>query len=35
MENWFSLLQKNVLNQHVWATRVDLRLAIVYWIEAR
>lgn len=35
MENWFSLLQKNVLNQHSWATREDLRLAIVYWIEAR
>ena len=35
MENWFSLLQKNVLNQSAWATREDLRLAIVYWIEAR
>jgi len=35
MENCFSLLQKNVLNQHTWATREDLRLAIVYWIEAR
>lgn len=34
-ENWFSLLQKNVLNQHPWATREDLRLAIIYWIEAR
>ena len=35
MENWFSLLQKNVLNQHSWDTREQLRLAIVHWIEAR
>ncbi len=35
MENWFSLLQKNVLNQQQWATRDELRLAIVHWIEAR
>lgn len=35
MENWFSLLQKNVLNQHSWDTREDLQLVIVYWIEAR
>ncbi len=35
MENWFSLLQKNVLNQQQWTTRDELRLAIVYWIEAR
>lgn len=35
MENWFSLPQKNVLNQRSWATREDLRLAIFYWIEAR
>ena len=31
----FSLLQKNVLNQHTWATSDQLRLAIVHWIEAR
>ena len=35
MESFFSLLQKNVLNQHSWATRDQLRLAIVHWIEAR
>ena len=35
MENRFSVLQKNVLNQHSWGTREDLDLAIVYWIEAR
>lgn len=35
MESFFSLLQKNVLNQHAWATRDQLRLAIVHWIEAR
>lgn len=35
MESFFSLLQKNVLDQHTWATRDQLRLAIVYWIEAR
>ncbi len=35
MENFFSLLQKNVLNQKTWDSREDLRLAIVYWIEAR
>jgi putative transposase len=35
MESFFSLLQKNVLNQHTWATRDQLRLAIVHWIEAR
>ena len=35
MESFFSLLQKNVLNQHkVWATRQELRLAIITWIEA-
>ena len=33
MESFFSLLQKNVLNRHSWATRDDLRLAIVTWIE--
>jgi len=33
MESFWSLLQKKVLNQHAWATRQDLRLAIVTWIE--
>ncbi|MBB2925495.1 transposase InsO family protein [Cellulomonas cellasea] len=34
MESFFALLQKNVLNRHrSWATRQDLRLAIVTWIE--
>ena len=32
MENFFSLLQKNVLNTRRWDTREDLRLAIVTWI---
>ncbi|MBB2899213.1 transposase InsO family protein, partial [Kineococcus radiotolerans] len=29
----FSLLQKNVLNRRRWASREELRLAIVSWIE--
>jgi putative transposase len=33
MESFFSLLQKNVLDRQRWATRADLRLAIVTWIE--
>ena len=33
MESFFSLLQKNVLNQQRWSTREELRLAIVNWIE--
>ena len=33
MESFFSLLQKNVLDRQRWATRQDLRLAIVTWIE--
>ncbi len=33
MESFFSLLQKNVLNRKRWATREELRLAIVTWIE--
>lgn len=33
MESFFSLLQKNVLNRRTWATRDELRLAIVTWIE--
>jgi transposase InsO family protein len=33
MESFFALLQKNVLNRGRWATRHDLRLAIITWIE--
>jgi transposase InsO family protein len=33
MESFFSLLQKNVLNSRSWATRDELHLAIVHWIE--
>ncbi|BAX98796.1 transposase-like protein [Mycobacteroides stephanolepidis] len=33
MESFFSLLQKNVLNRHRWATHQQLRLAIMTWIE--
>jgi putative transposase len=33
MESFFSLLQKNVLNRQRWATRDELRIAIVTWIE--
>lgn len=33
MEPFFALLQKNVLDQHRWATRSELRYAIVTWIE--
>ena len=33
MESFFSLLQKNVLDRQTWATREDLRIAIVTWIE--
>lgn len=33
MESFFALLQKNVLNRRSWATREDLRIAIVTWIE--
>lgn len=33
MESFFSLLQKNVLDRQTWATREDLRMAIVTWIE--
>ena len=35
MESFFSLLQKNVLDRRSWATREELRLAIVSWIEGR
>ncbi|WP_152999540.1 IS3 family transposase, partial [Curtobacterium citreum] len=34
MESFFALLQKNVLNRKRWATRDQLRLAIITWIEA-
>ena len=30
---FFSLLQKNVLDRRTWATREELRIAIVRWIE--
>jgi transposase InsO family protein len=33
MESWFALLQKNVLNRRTWATRDQLRIAIVTWTE--
>jgi putative transposase len=33
MESIFSLLQKNVLNRRSWATREELRIAIITWIE--
>jgi transposase InsO family protein len=33
MESFFALLQKNVLDRRRWATRHELRLAIVTWIE--
>jgi putative transposase len=33
MESFFALLQRNVLDKKRWATREELRLAIVTWIE--
>jgi transposase InsO family protein len=33
MESFFALLQKNVLDRQEWATREELRIAIVDWIE--
>ncbi|MBT1620551.1 IS3 family transposase [Curtobacterium flaccumfaciens pv. poinsettiae] len=33
MESFFALLQQNVLNRRRWASREQLRLAIVHWIE--
>jgi putative transposase len=33
MESFFSLLQKNVLNRRPWATREELRIATLTWIE--
>lgn len=34
MASFFALLQKNILDQRKWATREQLRLAIITWIEA-
>ncbi len=33
MESFFALLQKNVLDRRRWASRSELRIAIVTWIE--
>ncbi len=33
MESFFALLQNNLLGRWSWATREDLRIAIVTWIE--
>jgi transposase InsO family protein len=33
MESFFALLQKNVLDQQMWDSREELRMAIVWWIE--
>ena len=33
MESFFALLQKNVLDRRSWATREELRIAIITWIE--
>jgi putative transposase len=33
MESFFALLQNNVLDRQSWATRDELRLAIITWIE--
>ncbi len=33
MESFFALLQKNVLDRQKWATREELRLAMIIWIE--
>ena len=33
MESFHSLLQKNVLDQHRWRTRDELRYAVITWIE--
>lgn len=33
MESFFALLQKNVLDRRSWATRDDLRIEIITWIE--
>lgn len=33
-QSFFSTLQTNVLDSRRWATRAELRLAIIHWIEA-
>jgi len=33
MESFFALLQKNVLDPQRWATRQELRIAIITWTE--
>ncbi|SFU08537.1 Integrase core domain-containing protein [Geodermatophilus amargosae] len=33
MESLFALLQRNVLDRQRWATRKDLQMAIITWIE--
>ena len=33
MESFFALLQKNVLDRRAWATREELRIAVVTWTE--
>ena len=33
IDSFFSLLQKNVPNRRAWATREDLRVAVVTWTE--
>ncbi len=33
MESFFTLLQNNVLDRRPWATRQELRIAIITWIE--
>ncbi len=33
MESFFALIQKNVFNTRHWATRHELRIATVVWIE--
>ena len=33
MESFFSLLQTNVLDRQRWATREDLAVAVITWIE--
>jgi len=35
MESFFSLLQKNVLDRQRWATKDELRIAIICWIEQK
>lgn len=35
MESFFSLLQRNVLNTKTWASREELTIAIITWIERR